>query len=826
MPSPSFWQIVASYVATYGVPLVGYVVLRVLTVSVTLQSMMRRAPDVIEAAPETAADNAGSRIPEALTFSELDAAKGILLNGPYENRLERALQTGSRTWSILWQAFFAYALTATAVLIAFLFSRGSRVNGLQLPLSIFLGGLLLFALILFFVVGSRYRSIRRVPVLTPIVCLLILTAISIVGGQVMKMPFYLHLLPILWPAIVVAGGYGQIRRAARREGNLKLLILRVFGADRNTSFVFGPLMRSWQFLGSYFTVVDPSYIRYQSSLSSAETRWKLLRFFSLYVVCISALSLGATSVITFLSATNPRVATLRSLSRMQQQELIGMLAWLILIPMAVLPALLLVKRRFIRNVPMLERRVSAAERQTGGWSGVFKGFPMFCYDNVWKRAVHALLGASDVVLMDLRGFSPVRAGCEYEVGVLIDRYPLEKIIFLVDQGETKKDVHELIRRRWSAMSATSPNRDQDSPAVKTYATGDEEKRDIPRILALLASSIDSESEVLPAEPKFRLTRLPGRILESLDMAVTKPRIAAVVLPLLLLAVSALLFWRVRPIVRSFRAIATPNVVAVAPSAPVMKGTPLSAAGVRTEARAAIVGWFGWDADGESYSNPIEVTVDLTGGAAAEADLYGKVHITSATDTDGVPLKELKINFPGAESGFEIIDRSAEDFFTHQPKHPPNGLGLKVRFRQPKPEITQIGNLSGNVTVQMPDPAKMIGIDNIGAQLSIPGNVQLNHPKLATLGKVSLVVQDFDPENAQVTVENLREDLTVRVVDAAGKTHYPNLQAQIGDSTSFVFPIEDGLLAKGRLEIIWGYRSVEVPFEFKNVEILGSLPGPG
>jgi hypothetical protein len=842
--TPSFGQIVASYVATYGAPLVGYVVLRVLTVSLTLHLMMRRTAGVADGAPVAAGESSGLRTGDDLTFFELDAAKGILLNDPYEHRLERAMQTGSRTWNILWQSFFAYAFIATTVLIGFLISKANPGNDPQLILPFFFGGLLIFGLILFFVTGNRYRSIRRVPFVTPVACVLIMAVISAVGGRVLEMPFYLYLLPIFWPAIVVVRGFGEIRRGARQEGNLRLLILRVFGSDRNTSFVFGPLMRSWQFLGSFFTVVDPSYIRYQSSLSSAETRWKLLRLFFAYGVFISALSFGASSLIGFLSATHPRLAALQSLSRMQQQELIGMLAWLILIPLAVLPTLFLVKERFIRNLATLEGRVRAAEQQTGGWSGVFKGFPMYCYDNIWKRAVNRLLATSDVVLMDLRGFTPARAGCEYEVGVLIDQYPVKKIIFLVDQAETKKDVYELIRRRWMAMDAASPNRELRAPIVKTYAPGDEEKRDIPRILALLAASADKSDgdgnamvsfegtrpqrsrDWVPAKPKSSLRRLPGRVLESLDMAVSNPRVAAVVIPVMLLAVLSLLYLRMRPVIQSFQAVATPKMVSVAEPAPAPKETSLSAAGMRSDARASISSIVGMDGKGRTYSEPIEVSVDLTGGAAAEAYRYGNINVTSATDAAGASLEELKTGFGEgrSESGFSVIDHSATDFFTNQPDQPAGGLRLKLRFFQPKPTITHVGNLAGNVTMQMPDPEKMVRIENAGAQMSIPGNVQLNNPKFAALGNVSMVVSDHDRDHVQVIIESKNEDFSVRLVDATGTVHFPQVTSRSGDSLSFAFPLKDGAMANTRLEIIWGYRSIEVPFQFKNIEIKKAADG--
>jgi tetratricopeptide (TPR) repeat protein len=638
----------ANPIAEYGGPLLGYVVLRLLAVNMVHRFMMRRTPELPrteESAEEFAAltEVTTALNGEDLRFYELDAAKGILLDDPYQERLERALKTGARTWRLFWQSFLAFAVSMLLIAIQFtlapavgaqpstspqlaiimrmsaallfvaivllsfvgssyhvwkffLFSWSGLFSWSVAVLIVLLIGIaknpavgaqpsappelanvmrmsaafLFVAIVLLSFVGRRYYATGRVSLFSSSVAVLVSTVFGVVIGMALALPFCLYSLPPFFSALVVFFGYERIRCTARAAGNIKLLILRVFGSDRNTPLVFGPLMRKWQFLGSYFTIVDPSYIRHQFSLSLSETRWKLFWFFYFYCAFILFFSLGVSSLLR-LPPTNPAMEALRSLNEIQRIELFSMVVWLILIPLAALPVVAIVKNRFIPSLAQLTRRIDAAKQQDGGWSGAFKGFPMYCYDNVWKRAVHALFQVSDVVLMDLRGFSPARLGCEYEIGLLINQYPLQRTIFLVDRGDAKEGVYQLIRRRWAEMNPKSPNRNLPSPTVKVYALDDENnKHDIPRILALLATSVEKETEgasgmvsfdgALPqraaglerVKSRVRWGQLVARIPKLLDFAVATPKYGRIVVPLMLGAVLGLFFLRLWPVVSSLK----------------------------------------------------------------------------------------------------------------------------------------------------------------------------------------------------------------------------------------------------------------------------------
>jgi hypothetical protein len=66
------------------------------------------------------------------------------------------------------------------------------------------------------------------------------------------------------------------------------------------------------------------------------------------------------------------------------------------------------------------------------WMFLYATNSLLCTDHVWRYALDALLEETDVVLMDLSGFSPSNQGCTYELGQLIDRVPTSRIVLLVD----------------------------------------------------------------------------------------------------------------------------------------------------------------------------------------------------------------------------------------------------------------------------------------------------------------------------------------------------------------------------------------------------------
>lgn len=71
-----------------------------------------------------------------------------------------------------------------------------------------------------------------------------------------------------------------------------------------------------------------------------------------------------------------------------------------------------------------------------------------------------LVGKSDVILMDLRGFSRLNAGCQYEIQELINVVALEQAVFVIDHTTDESLLQEMLYQFWSQITPSSPNAKQ------------------------------------------------------------------------------------------------------------------------------------------------------------------------------------------------------------------------------------------------------------------------------------------------------------------------------------------------------------------------------
>ena len=90
--------------------------------------------------------------------------------------------------------------------------------------------------------------------------------------------------------------------------------------------------------------------------------------------------------------------------------------------------------------------------------GRFRVSELFCADATWKPAVLALMDRADVVLLDLREFTPQRTGTHYELVQLLRRADLAKVCVLVDAADPPDALHHALQSAWrEAGRAVAPN---------------------------------------------------------------------------------------------------------------------------------------------------------------------------------------------------------------------------------------------------------------------------------------------------------------------------------------------------------------------------------
>jgi hypothetical protein len=476
--------------------LIAFFVLRAITVRLLLRYMMQRAPKPAteQAELEDAVPAGAVRGTPEVDFLNLNTTNGVLLNGSAQGRLERTEETGKRTL----YAFQWSVLAGLTVCLVVLTLKVLRSPDDLFATEIAAGVAAIFFLWSLLVGWFLYWGAKRL-VFSAAVFLVLLTAGLGIVGSVMKLaPPYLTLLPAIAQGFTVWYLMARVRRTTLADGNRRLLILRVFGSDKSTAFTFGTLMAKWRFVGSFLTIVDPSYVRYQFAALNPLALKRTLAASLWYSLAAMLALLVAKLLVDLLPDLMP--TALSTMSEDQKARYLQNAGLLILTPVAILPLFLYVKTRFAKSADDAAQRIAkgveSGKRLRLG--GVFRGSRMWCFDDVWKPSVRHMLSASDAVLMDLRGFTPERKGCVYEIGELVDHFPIDRVLFLVRADADKHALYDLIRQRWSQMSAESPNRGAQKALIKVYETNPKAKarqvrRDVTRILALLSVCVDEKA---------------------------------------------------------------------------------------------------------------------------------------------------------------------------------------------------------------------------------------------------------------------------------------------------------------------------------------------
>jgi len=275
----------------------------------------------------------------------------------------------------------------------------------------------------------------------------------------------------------------KIRSLAQKTPNQTLLILRVFGGSKQTELTFGKVTNFWKHFGSWFTVVDTSFIKRQNKFFTFKTLFKLI------IVFFAAVGFGMMMedylipIIKYFIPDNRASET-----EIREFAIIpGMLvAWVFYLQYYRFK----IARSYAKNLEDIRKKLHKTLHRPRKLDLSFKYLPMFCYDNTWKLAVSEFIKNSQAILMDLRGFSEKRKGCEYEIDFLLDTFPITKILFLVDANNDKTLIQKTLLERWEFLREGSPNINLKTPTVRIFASHNQDQKDVQSIIDLLIVSVD------------------------------------------------------------------------------------------------------------------------------------------------------------------------------------------------------------------------------------------------------------------------------------------------------------------------------------------------
>ena len=237
--------------------------------------------------------------------------------------------------------------------------------------------------------------------------------------------------------LVVTLGLKPLHRAALARPPARLLLLRVFGAQRQSERLFDLLGARWRYRGSLQLIAGTD---------------------------LATTTLEPHEFLDFLS---------------------GRLA-----------------RNFIHGPADLERRLAELDLAPDP-DGRFRVNELFCDGGSWQQAVARLMAGSDLVVMDLRGFSHQNRGCLFELQALIDSVPVERLILLIGGPGDFDPLRQTLRALWQEMRASSPNARPEVARLRLLPVEGDPAAAVRRLLELA-------DRILAAGMAAAATAQPGR----------------------------------------------------------------------------------------------------------------------------------------------------------------------------------------------------------------------------------------------------------------------------------------------------------------------------
>ncbi len=211
-------------------------------------------------------------------------------------------------------------------------------------------------------------------------------------------------------------------------GAPRLLILRVFGLEHNTASLFDMIGSRWPHVGPVVTIVDPSHARFTFRRSAV----------ALALVIAVPLMLAITLMQEVLSA--PTAVSVASAYYV---------AWLSMMTVSNVIAL---RRGSSRNMEAVEKRL--AYQTVSLFRRTHAEIRLVAHDDLWQSTMKRLVSWSDVILMDLRGFTEARQGCQYELTHLVHARSLHRVVFLVDETTDVGLFERTVRGAWTTRPIT------------------------------------------------------------------------------------------------------------------------------------------------------------------------------------------------------------------------------------------------------------------------------------------------------------------------------------------------------------------------------------
>jgi hypothetical protein len=110
---------------------------------------------------------------------------------------------------------------------------------------------------------------------------------------------------------------------------------------------------------------------------------------------------------------------------------------------------------FVNTQDELAQRLATLDREPDP-DGRYRVNEFCCRDSSWQATVVQLIERADAVLMDLRGFSAQRMGCEFELRELAARLRGNQVVLVVDASTDRALLDATLGASWRALIVEVP----------------------------------------------------------------------------------------------------------------------------------------------------------------------------------------------------------------------------------------------------------------------------------------------------------------------------------------------------------------------------------
>lgn len=144
------------------------------------------------------------------------------------------------------------------------------------------------------------------------------------------------------------------------------------------------------------------------------------------------------------------------------------------------------KNRFCHDHESIERNLNGADIEPDN-DGSFRVTEFFCRDTIWKEVLVRLVCISNVALLDLRSFSEIYKGCQYEIQQVVNHIDILKVIVLIDEHTNIDFLKTTFINAFKNQQLSSPKLKSERPQVQLYYFKGNNPNSFSDLLKLLCS---------------------------------------------------------------------------------------------------------------------------------------------------------------------------------------------------------------------------------------------------------------------------------------------------------------------------------------------------